>query len=105
MAQEFDFLKKEYLLSLIHHLPGMLYRCKNDNFWTMEVISDGCEDLTGFSKKDLVNNATLSLFIGTNDIYSFQCTLSSFIWTYRHRNYSIHTERSITKPHHRFWFY
>lgn len=60
MAQEFDFLKKEYLLSLIHHLPGMLYRCKNDNFWTMEVISDGCEDLTGFSKKDLVNNATLS---------------------------------------------
>lgn len=43
-------------LTLTSNLPGMVYRCKNDQKWSMEYISDYCFDLTGFQKDDLLNN-------------------------------------------------
>lgn len=60
MDFSFEILKKNYLVSLINHLPGMLYRCKNDTFWTMEVISEGCLNLTGFEAQELIENSTIS---------------------------------------------
>lgn len=41
---------------LFANLPGMAYRCKNDANWTMEFISEGCFDLTGYRETDFIGN-------------------------------------------------
>jgi len=48
------------LQTLIDNLPGIAYRCRFDSSYTMEFISDGCQDLTGYSADDLIGNAKLS---------------------------------------------
>lgn len=48
------------LPNLMHNLPGMAYRCKNDSQWSMLFISEGCIDLTGYRADDLIDNSSLS---------------------------------------------
>lgn len=48
---------KSVFLSL---LPGMSYRCKNDFNWTMEFVSEGSYDLTGYMPEDFVENQMIS---------------------------------------------
>ncbi len=45
---------------LFSHLQGMAYRCHYDREWTMEFVSAGCEELTGYKPENLLNNHTLS---------------------------------------------
>gem|GEM_PF-3250197 len=48
------------MLTLLGNVPGMVYRCKNDPFWSMEFVSGACKQLTGYCADDIVGNATLS---------------------------------------------
>ncbi len=59
-------LKKseQTLETLISNLPGFVYRCRNDQNWTMEYLSEGCLLVTGYSADELRFNKTKSF----NDI-------------------------------------
>jgi PAS domain S-box-containing protein len=46
--------------SLLNNLPGIAYRCRNDSDWTMEFISHGCTQLTGYRPEELIRNKTIS---------------------------------------------
>lgn len=48
------------LVTLISNLQGAVYRCKNDQDWTMEDVSDGIEALTGFAADDFIDNRRCS---------------------------------------------
>lgn len=48
------------LATMISNTPGMIYRCKNDSEWTMEILSENCFSLTGYKTEDLINNNKLS---------------------------------------------
>jgi len=51
---------------LLSNLPGMAYRCNYDRNWTMQYVSKGCYDLTGYKSESLLNNRDLSY----NDLIS-----------------------------------
>jgi PAS domain S-box-containing protein len=48
---------KEVLLT---HLPGLAFRCLNDENWTMLFVSNGSYELTGYYPESLLNNRDLS---------------------------------------------
>ena len=47
---------QRFLSTLIGNLPGMVYRCYNDDDWTMDYVSEGGYELTGYHIEDLVTN-------------------------------------------------
>ncbi|HHY81276.1 MAG TPA: EAL domain-containing protein [Clostridiales bacterium] len=51
---------------LLSHLPGLAYRCNYDRDWTMQYVSKGCFNLTGYPPESLLYNRDLSY----NDIIS-----------------------------------
>ncbi len=48
------------LATLMSNLPGMAYRCRVDRDWTMEFISGGVEEVTGYSSEDLVESRRIA---------------------------------------------
>ena len=50
----------------LSHLPGLAYRCYKDQDWTMQYVSQGCFNLTGYPPESLLYNRDLSY----NDLIS-----------------------------------
>ena len=48
------------LASLLRNLPGMVYRCDNNQERTMQFISASCEELTGYASKAFVEARQVS---------------------------------------------
>jgi PAS domain S-box-containing protein len=48
------------LSRLIGNLSGFVYRRRNDGRWTMEFVSDGCRDLTGYDPHRFIGNASIA---------------------------------------------
>src|SRR3954462_11541695 len=48
------------LRSLLSNLDGMIYRCRDDDQWSMEFISEGCRRLTGYDPDDFLLNNRIS---------------------------------------------
>lgn len=46
--------------TLFSNLPGMAYRCRNDAEWTIELLSPGCRDLTGYAPEDFKERRSVS---------------------------------------------
>lgn len=51
---------QQALFTLMSNLPGVVYRCLNDKYWTMKFFSDGCIELTGYKPNELTNNKKIS---------------------------------------------
>ncbi|NQD94803.1 EAL domain-containing protein, partial [Pseudomonas sp. CrR25] len=54
---EIDGLRESQrtLQTLIGNLPGVAYRCRSDLSWRLELVSEGCLQLTGYAAKDLID--------------------------------------------------
>lgn len=48
------------LRTLISNAPGAIYRCTNDPHWTMEIISDDIERISGYPPTDFINSMVRS---------------------------------------------
>jgi PAS domain S-box-containing protein len=48
------------LATLMSNLPGMAYRCRNDQNWTMEFVSAGAQTLTGYTAAELMGNRAVA---------------------------------------------
>jgi PAS domain S-box-containing protein len=51
---------KRQIDTLIANINGMAYRCNNDPNWTMEFVSEGGKELTGYLPEELIHNKNLS---------------------------------------------
>lgn len=52
--------QKRVFTTLVENLPGIIYRCNNDENWTMEYISSACEKLTGYNHNEIIGNRKVS---------------------------------------------
>ncbi|MDH4087753.1 MAG: PAS domain S-box protein [Nitrospira sp.] len=48
------------LITLIGNLPGFVYRSKNDRAWTLEYVSEGISDLTGYTVDEYLVQHSIS---------------------------------------------
>ena len=51
---------KNQFESLVNNIPGITYRCKNDKEWTMLFVSKNIEDITGFTKEEIIKDKIIT---------------------------------------------
>jgi PAS domain S-box-containing protein len=60
LAEDRLLESRRTLQTLMSNLPGMAYRCRNDHDWTMEFVSEGSVNLTGYQPTELINNSKIA---------------------------------------------
>jgi PAS domain S-box-containing protein len=50
----------ERFFTLLNNIPGAVYRCANDETWTMEFISEQIETLSGYPAEEFIMNRVRS---------------------------------------------
>ncbi len=68
LLQTLDSVMEQHVLAdsltnaqtFINLLPGISYKCKNDETWTMLFISQSCETITGYTPDELINNKRIA---------------------------------------------
>lgn len=48
------------LANLISNLPGFVYRCRNDEGWTMTYLSDACKEILGYASEEIVGSKDIA---------------------------------------------
>lgn len=59
-VEAYNQLSPERMEMLLHDLPGIAYRCRNDANWTMLFISEGCREIFGYAPEALLYNSEMS---------------------------------------------
>ncbi|HEU5407337.1 MAG TPA: PAS domain S-box protein, partial [Nitrospira sp.] len=59
-AEESHRESQRQLTTLIGNLPGFVYRCRNDDGWIFEYLSEGVSDLTGYTVEEYLIQRTIS---------------------------------------------
>ncbi|WP_176761327.1 sigma 54-interacting transcriptional regulator [Desulforhopalus singaporensis] len=54
--------ERKSLSSLINNLPSFVYSCKNNINYTMQIVSKGCLDLTGYRPDHFINDSLIPAF-------------------------------------------
>ena len=67
LAEDDSRERRRQLATLLANLPGMAYRCANDDRWTMQYASDGAQALTGCPPDELVGHDRYSRLIHPRD--------------------------------------
>ncbi len=60
LAEDRLLESRRTLQTLMSNLPGMAYRRRNDRDWTMELVSEGSANLTGYQPAELINNSKIA---------------------------------------------
>ena len=51
---------RDQFLSLVENIPGVTYRCRNDENWTMIYMSSEIDTVSGYPTNDFINNSVRS---------------------------------------------
>lgn len=60
-AEEALRAREQSYSTLVKNIAGAVYRCRNDPDWTVEFISDGCFEITGYRADEIAGNRVTSL--------------------------------------------
>ena len=67
--------------NLFHNMPGMFYKCRNDEDLTMIYAGQGCYNLTGYTVEDLLFNKSIS--------YGSMIHIDDYVWLTEKVNYNL----------------
>lgn len=59
--------KERFLSTLISNLPGIAYRCKNDPDWTDEFVSEGVQEMLGYTGEEINGKVSWGSLIHPDD--------------------------------------
>ncbi|UAA86682.1 PAS domain-containing protein (plasmid) [Acinetobacter sp. ANC 7454] len=74
-CEQTDLVKARYLKDarqrvlkgILTRMPIMLYRSRNNRDWTMEYVSEGCQQITGHTETELINSPLYGQLIHPHD--------------------------------------
>ncbi len=100
--EELLLANQRSLTGMLNDLPGMMYRCRNNIHWTMDYVSAGSLDLTGYPPEDLINSKVISYagLIHPEDRDTVWSMVQQAVR--EHRNFEL-TYRIITAGGHEKW--